>query len=606
MPLRGDLLLPIPGQNPSGLDIRYDAKLGSYDQIKEARRQDDDLAQGVWQHERKTADYALTARLGQEILAGTSKDLQVAAWVTEAMLHLEGFAGLKQGLELCHGLLQNFWDTLYPPFEDERRSVPLNWLGSSLEIPLKSVLLVQGSYNWFHYKESRVVGYEEQAKTDKEKKTRAKLITEGKLPPETFDKVFTETPKAFYERSEKELDACLAALKSLDALCNDKFRDEAPSLGKLRIALEEVRHTVHLLLEKKRQTEPDPVPVQVEANPSAETGDSAVADAAVASQSGNAGGLFIASGSEPPKRRETVAAIARAAAALRKSDPYSPAPYLLLRGLRWGELRGKNKISDPKLLEAPPTELRQNIKRLALEHKWAELLEAAEMAMSLPCSRGWLDLQRFVVMACMALGPEYEAIATSIRCELRALLSEVPELADANLLDDTPAANPETKTWLREANDSSANSADASGPDSEGAIAGSNHGVVPPWLAKATDPFSLAKDALKADQAQKAFDIMRKEIGRQRTGRGKFQRTMQLVQLCIEAGKDAIAQPLLDDLASAIESHKLDDWEDPAMVASALVTLMKFSKKLQSNANERQKMFERICRLDPAQALGAG
>jgi len=603
MPLRSDLLVPIPGENPSGLDIRYDTKLGAYDKIKEARRHDDDLAQGVWQHDRKSADYALSAKLGQEILAGNSKDLQVAVWVAEAMLHIEGFAGLKQGLDLCYGLLQNFWDTVYPPLEDELRSAPLNWLGTALEIPLKSVPLVRGTYNWFHYKESRTVGYEEQAKTDKEKKARAKVIADGKLAPEVFDKAFAETPKAFYVQTEKDLDACLASLKALDALGNDKFGDEAPSFGKLRIALEEVRHTVHMLLEKKRETEPDPIPV---AEPAAsEIADEAAAQQVSPPETAGSIGISVITSSEPADRRQAVTAIARAAASLRKSDPHSPAPYLLLRGLRWGELRGKGKISDLKLLEAPPTELRQQIKRLAIDQKWSELLEAAETAMSLPCSRAWLDLQRFVVTACAALGPEYDAIAAAISSELRSLLSDIPELAEASLLDETPSANAETKGWLKRLLESPSTT-EASSAQTELASAASDNATAPSWLAKATDPYVLAKDAMKTDQAQKAFDIMRKEIARQRSGRGKFERTLQLVRLCVEAGKDAIAQPLLDDLSAAIESHKLDDWEDPEIVASALLTLMKFSKKLQGNANERQKMFERICRLDPAQALNAG
>jgi type VI secretion system protein ImpA len=99
---------------------------------------------------------------------------------------------------------------------------------------------------------------------------------------------------------------------------------------------------------------------------------------------------------------------------------------------------------------------------------------------------------------------------------------------------------------------------------------------------------------------------MRKEIARQRSGRGRFLRTMQLVQLCVEAGNDAIAQPLIDDLAAAIETHKLDDWEDNEMVAAALATVMRISKKVQENAGERQKLFERICRLDPVRALSTG
>src|SRR6267154_2252068 len=59
MPLRDDLLTPIPGDNPSGVYVRHDTKLLLYDKIKEARRQDDELAQGDWQHERKMADYEL-------------------------------------------------------------------------------------------------------------------------------------------------------------------------------------------------------------------------------------------------------------------------------------------------------------------------------------------------------------------------------------------------------------------------------------------------------------------------------------------------------------------------------------------------------------------
>ena len=65
-----------------------------------------------------------------------------------------------------------------------------------------------------------------------------------------------------------------------------------------------------------------------------------------------------------------------------------------------------------------------------------------------------------------------------------------------------------------------------------------------------------------------------------------------------------LAQPILDDLAAAIENHKLDDWEDPGLVASALATLMKMSVKIQADKAAQQKLFERICRLDPAQALG--
>jgi type VI secretion system protein ImpA len=604
MPLREDLLTPIAGENPSGQDIRRDTKLLLYDQIKEARRQEDDLPQGDWQHERKLADYQLAAKLGQDALASTSKDLQIAVWVAEALLQTEGYAGLSQGLTLCHGLIATFWDSLYPPIEDgdlELRAAPLDWLGSALEIPLKSLPLNNTGHSWFKYKESRTVGYEEQSQTDKEKKTRAKSISEGKLSAEAFDKAFVETPKAVYLQFERNLDKCLACVKSLDELCREKFGDAAPSFGKLKIALEEVRHTVHSLLQKKRETEPDPVEAVAPAATNGNGNGSAPPD-----QPAAPGGIVISltASSEPADRMEAIAAVARAATFLRKREPHSPAPYLMMRGLRWGELRASPRLSDPSMLEAPPTELRQHIKRLALSGKWSELLEVAENAMALPCSRAWLDLQRLVVAACAALGSEYEHISTAIRSELRSLLNDVPELLDATLLDDTPAANAETKAWLQESAASIqvtaapvSESQDATAPSAPKSIS---------WLEKAVDPQALAKEALAAGQAEKAFEIMRKEIARQRSGRARFERTMQLVQLCVEAGKDAIAQPLLDDLAAAIETHKLDDWEDRKMVAAALATVMKLSKKVQGNAAERQKLFERICRLDPARALAIG
>jgi hypothetical protein len=81
---------------------------------------------------------------------------------------------------------------------------------------------------------------------------------------------------------------------------------------------------------------------------------------------------------------------------------------------------------------------------------------------------------------------------------------------------------------------------------------------------------------------------------------------MQLVEICASTNKGNVAQPILDDLAAAIENHKLDDWEDPGVVAGALATIMKMSTKIQADKAKQQQLFERICRLDPAQALGDG
>lgn len=598
MPIREDILAAIPGDNPSGIDLRYDNKLLIFDKIKEARRRDDELDQGAWQTERKTANWPLVIKLSQDTLATVSKDLQLAAYLTEALLQTEHFAGLRQGLDLTSSLLTQYWDTIHPAVEDgdfELRAAPLDWFGLTLDLGIRSRPISSAGYSEISYRESRQVGFEDQVKTDKDRKARNEMIKSGKLAPEVFDKAFSETPKSFYLQTEKDLDACLATVSGLEIFCNEKFESDAPSFGKLKTALTDVRRVVHILLEKKREKEPDPVeepPAEEVATAAAEGGTTAPA----------AGVPF---GAEPADMREAVAMVVVAAAFMRKREPYNPAPYLLLRGMRWGELRSARRLADSPMLEAPPTELRQQIKRLAIGKRWSELLEAGEKALGHPGSRAWLDLQRLSVAACGALGSDYEPIAVAIQSELRVLMNDLPELLDATLLDDTPAANPETREWLQSLSKPPAVPPVTAEAEAIAETQAHRNGA-PTWLAQAVDPYVLAKDALAAGQEERAFGIMRIEIAKQLSGRRRFRRTMEMIELAIAAGKDGIAQPLLDDIAATIETHKLDAWEDPALIAGDLTKLMRYSKKIQGNASDKQKLFDRICRLDPVQALGVG
>jgi type VI secretion system protein ImpA len=605
MPLREDILAPIAGENPSGIDLRYDPRL---EKIKEARRQDDELAQGEWQTERKVANWPQLVKLAQDALATASKDIEVAGYLIEGLVQTERFAGLRQGLDFSLQMLAQFWDTLYPIIEDgdlEARSGRLEWIGKKLAIPVKSVPLSNAGYSYLLYQQSREVGYEDQAKTDKEKKVRSTAIDAGKLAPEVFDKSFAETPKAFYAQAEKELDASLELLKQLDSFCDEKMGSDNPGFLDLRKAITDVRLIVHQLLDKKREKEPDPIEVVAEEAPAAGA-ESAGEESDGAAGGALGGGLQVALTAEPADRRQAVAALVGAAAFLRKKEPFSPAPYLLIRGLRWGELRSAKSLADSPLLEAPPTEVRQQIKRLAIAKKWAELLEAGEQAMGLSGSRAWLDLQRLSVTACTALGDDYKLIASAITSELRALLNDLPELLDATLLDDTPAANPDTRAWLESLGKSVASKEPAVEEDAADGLPHAHRNGAPRWLAPALDAYSLAKDALASGQEEKAFTIMRKEVAHERSGRRRFRRTMQMIELAIAAGKDEIAQPLLEDVATAIEEHKLDTWEDPEQMAIDLTKLLKHSKKIQGSSSEKQKLFDRICRLDPVRVLNAG
>src|ERR1700721_4723233 len=108
MPLPDALLKPIEGPNPSGVNLRYNPV---YDKIKEARREEDQPPPGMTERDRKVADNTLVIKLTTDALTTKTKDLQLAAWLTEAWLKQKGFGGLRDGLAGCHGLVEELWDT---------------------------------------------------------------------------------------------------------------------------------------------------------------------------------------------------------------------------------------------------------------------------------------------------------------------------------------------------------------------------------------------------------------------------------------------------------------------------------------------------------------
>jgi type VI secretion system protein ImpA len=602
MPLRADLLTAIPGGNPSGADLRYDP---TYDKIKDARRGDDELPQGAWQAERKTADYALVVKLTGDALATKTKDLQLAAWLTEALLKRDGFGGLRDGLALLHSLLADFWETLYPPIEDDDvglRAAPLSWVGQKL-VPAVRLAPINGAgHSIVQYAQSRTVPYEEETKSSPDKKkAREAALAEKRLAPEVFDKSVEETPKAWYKALVAGIDGCVAELLALEALSDERFGDDGPDFSPLRNVLQELSPVARQLLAKKLEFDPDPP--EPEEPPPDETGaaggDAAPGgDGAGATAAGEGGTLAV----EPVDRGDATARVIGAARFLRRTEPTSPAAYLLLRGLRWGELRAGGSSIDPKLLEAPATPVRARLKRLLLDEKWADLLENAEGVAGTPQGRGWLDLQRYVLTACDGLGAEYGAVGAAIRAELRALLAAFPELPEMTLMDDTPAANAETQAWLRA---EALHPAPADGEPSAAPGAGGNgNGAEPSRVgARSHGPLERALAELRAGRPERAIELLMRELAHERTPRRQFILKTQVARIMVEAGLEAIALPILRELLERIDAHKLEDWEAGDMVAQPMVLLCRCIDKLKGDQNQRQALYLRICRLDPLQAL---
>lgn len=591
MAWRTDLLDPIPGENPGGADLRYEPV---YEEIKEARREEADVPQGQWESERKVADWGLVVRLCGDVLQKKSKDLQVAVWLMEAMLHREGFAGLRGGVDYLQQLIDKFWDNLYPELEDgdaELRAGPLEWVGNKLGDPVKLVPINPEGHSWAAFMSSRSVPLEETVKNDVNKlNARKKLIESGKLAPEAFEKAVEGASKAYYKQLVGDIDGCLGGLKALGKLCDDKFGDESPSFLGLRKSLEEVRNVVFPLLKKKLELDPDPP----EAEPVAESAEEAeaVAEAAAPVDSGGDGGLVSI---EPSSYPDAVARVAAAAKYIRQKEPGNPAPFLMLRGLRWGEVRASGSPPKQRLLEPPSTTVRTQLKSYLLDQRWAELLEASELAMAQNCGRGWLDLQRYAITACDRLGATYYLAGQAMRDALRDYLGAVPQLSEMTMMDDTPVANDETRTWLT-AEITTEEAAPAAGDPGDGAKPA-------PGPTANRSIFETAMAAVRSGNAEGGIGMLMRELQRESSTRGRFRRKTELAAALVASGREAIALPILEELAAQIEAFKLEEWEGGNVVAQPLVLLYQCMTKLNGDAAMRQALYLRICRLDPLQAL---
>jgi type VI secretion system protein ImpA len=64
-----------------------------------------------------------------------------------------------------------------------------------------------------------------------------------------------------------------------------------------------------------------------------------------------------------------------------------------------------------------------------------------------------------------------------------------------------------------------------------------------------------------------------------------------------------VALPILEEMFKEIEQRKLEEWEAPDLVAQPLLLLVKCMDKLGQNSEERQRVYSRICKLDPMRAL---
>ncbi len=107
------LLAPLADDAPCGADLEYDADFQALERA------------GAGTPERQYGDKIFPAEPPEWLqvhelasaLAGRTRDLRVAVWLTRAGARLQGRPGAARGLQLLHGLLERHWPAVHPQLD---------------------------------------------------------------------------------------------------------------------------------------------------------------------------------------------------------------------------------------------------------------------------------------------------------------------------------------------------------------------------------------------------------------------------------------------------------------------------------------------------------
>ncbi len=96
---------PIPGDKPTGNDVRYESEFETL-QAEIDKISSPTATGGV--------DWSKVVKASGEILANKSKDLTVASYLAVGLVHLRLLDGLDDGLQVIKDLVETHWDKLFP------------------------------------------------------------------------------------------------------------------------------------------------------------------------------------------------------------------------------------------------------------------------------------------------------------------------------------------------------------------------------------------------------------------------------------------------------------------------------------------------------------
>lgn len=329
------LLAPIADDSPSGSDCRESpSPTSNYQIIKSARNaaravERNNIFGGADQeaeeHWRKVIELAPT------IIAKESKDLEVASWYAEAMIRRQEFRGLRDVFKLIHGLIEQYWDQLYPmPDEDgiETRVSPLSGLNGEgaegvLIAPIRNTLITEGSsigpFSYWQYQQALEIHRISDHISQEEKAKKLGFSIED------VEKAISESSSEYITDLRDDLSESIESYRqisqSLDERCGTY---DAPPTSNIINILEECHSAVLHLGKDKFPVEDIPIEEDETSNGEAPTSGTETKQTLVAGPIAN--------------REQAFKQLREIAEYFRKTEPHSPVSYILEKSVKWGNM----------------------------------------------------------------------------------------------------------------------------------------------------------------------------------------------------------------------------------------------------------------------------
>ncbi len=242
------ILAPLAGDQPTGADLRQDfAPTSVYFRLRDARAQARDAerqADSLGGDDSPPTLWRPVVTMAIDALKANAKDLEVATWLTEGLVRVAGPQGLTAGAAVICGLVDRYWDTLYPlPEEDDMESRVAAVAGLSgqgidgtLMQPLRKVALFRRPDGspfsvWQYQAALELSGITDPAR-------RAQRIDSGVVPFEDAEKEARAAGAAHWSAQRAVLAKALASWKEMERAFDEKAGDASPPGNRVRDLLE--------------------------------------------------------------------------------------------------------------------------------------------------------------------------------------------------------------------------------------------------------------------------------------------------------------------------------------------------------------------------------